>query len=93
MEIKDVRPGVQVITFSKEDMDKIDSKLATDNGMTLEEYRKALKEDQEKHWCKGKCETNGRSEVFHDDGRRTNQHCPRKHHYHCPKCKKLTQIG
>lgn len=93
METKTFPSGVQLITFSREEMDKIDTKLAAEHGMTLEQYRQALKDDQEKHWCKGKCDRGDMSEIYHEDRRMTNQHCVRKHHYHCPKCKKLTQIG
>lgn len=87
-------PRVQTFTISKEIMDEVDSKLAAKAGMTLEEWRKALKEDVERHWCKCSREAReSRDSIFHDDGQVTNQHCTRKHHWHCGKCKKLTQVG
>lgn len=86
---------MEVIKIPRDIMDKVDAGLAAERGQTVEEFRASLRAEADKHWCS--CPS-GKDPmvnpwVFHDDGRRTNQHCPRKHHYHCPKCKRLTQVG
>jgi len=44
---------------------------------------------QQELWCR--CGYEGGGDIFKDDGECS---CGvRKHHYHCPKCGKITQIG
>lgn len=88
-------PGiVEVIKVDASIMEGIDRSAAQCLGISVEEYRTRLKEEGEKHWCKCPKEVRERFDtIYHDNGRITNQHCVKKHHYHCGKCKKLTQIG
>ncbi len=80
-----------VIQISQSIIDTVHGRMAERRGMTLDEFRAALAVDAKKHWCS--C-TVVHDVMFHDDkARKTNQHCVNKHHYHCKKCKKLTQVG
>ena len=75
-------------------VDSVHAKLAAKLGITVEEYRQRLKADLDKHWCACPEEKKRlKPTVFHDNGRMTNQHCVRKHHWHCGSCKKLVQVG
>lgn len=90
MESKEIRPGVTTIKFTAAEIDEMYTKIAAGYGMTLAQYKAALKKDSEENWCK--CETEG-DPLFCDDGETRNRHCCSKHHYHCSNCGKLTQVG
>lgn len=91
------QPGhgvVEVIKVDPSIMESVNRSAAQRLGITVEEYKARLKAEGEKHWCKCPKEVRERFDtIYHTDGRVTNQHCVKKHHYHCSKCKKLTQIG
>lgn len=84
--------GGTVITFSQQEMDEMETKIARDHGMTLAEYRNYLKTEIADHWCS--CESSDSANViFCDDGQVINEHCCSKHHYHCGACRKIVQVG
>jgi len=55
----------------------------TDEQMQMREFEMQM-------WCE--CETLEHG-AFHDDGEMPWDWCVGKHHYHCTRCGKLTQIG
>lgn len=84
--------GGSVITFSQEEIDEMERKLAREQGLTLREYRDSMKRPLAEHWCS--CEdSDPNAVIFCDDGQRINEHCVRKHHYHCGRCRKIVQVG
>ena len=84
--------GGSVITFSREEIDEMETRIARKRGMTLREYRDANKKELAEHWCS--CEdSDPNAVIFCDDGSVVNEHCCHKHHYHCGACRKLVQVG
>lgn len=82
---------IETVKLSQDIVDSVNARLAAAAGMTVEQYLHALQGSKKKHWCSCPIE---HGTIFHDDkARKTNQHCVDKHHYHCAKCKKLTQVG
>lgn len=71
-------------------IDAVNQKMADEAGMTVPEYLASMKRHIKKNWCS--CEEQG-DPIFHNDGETPWKSCERKHHYHCSKCKKLTQVG
>jgi hypothetical protein len=86
-----MKPTFEVVEIPQSVIDDIHRRLAKEAGMTLEAYRAMLKEHAEKDWCQ--CGDKSEPGTFCDDGQRINQHCVRKHHWHCAVCNKLTQVG
>ena len=93
MQVNKLADGNEEITFSQEEIDEIHGEIARDAGMTLEEYRAMLSEHLNEDWCQ--CGDKQEVGMFCDDsiGLTRNQHCTRKHHWHCGVCDKLLQVG
>lgn len=89
MKTTKISENVTQITFSKAELLNMDKEAAKREGITVAEYRRQKKEAM-KMWCS--CDEPGDPE-FHDDGEGTGPYCCGKHHYHCSKCGKITQIG
>ena len=84
--------GGELIEFTQAEMDEMETSIAKDAGMTLEEYRAMCARHMTEDWCKCGDLSEGVG-AFCDDGQRINKHCVDKHHWHCFTCKKLIQVG
>ncbi len=58
----------------------------------LDEMQQIVAKFEKEMWCC--CQREGRtSPIYHENGEMPWKWCVRKHHYHCPYCEKILQIG